>query len=184
MALPLSDTARPFTYADLGDLPDDGYRREIIGGSLIVTPAPSARHQIVVGELVAILRAATTAGNLVLAAPYDWKLPDSGSVQPDLVVVRRDDVDLDGPLPATALPLLVVEVLSPFNREHDRAVKRALYQSLGVPAYWIVDPVAPSLLALRLAAGRYEVESQVSGPSTFSTDWPFAIRVVPAELSG
>lgn len=182
MAIPVSAPARPFTYNDLEDMPDDGYRREIIGGSLIVTPAPSARHQLAVGQLLAILHAARTATAAVLAAPYDWKLPDGGSVQPDLVVVDRDDVDLDGPLPASVRPMLAVEVLSPSNAELDRAVKRALYERLGVPAYWLVDPMVPSVVALRLEGARYEVEAEVAGTDVFQTAWPFPVRVVPAAL--
>lgn len=182
MAVHVSDPARPFTYEDLEDMPDDGYRREIIGGSLIVTPAPNARHQLVVGQLLAILHSAKTAVSTVLTAPYDWKLPDGGSVQPDLVVVRREDVDLDGPLPASARPMLVVEVLSPSNPEQDRAVKKALYEHLGVSGYWLVDPGVPSVVALRLKGGRYEVEAAVAGSDALESDWPFPVRVVPADL--
>jgi Uma2 family endonuclease len=99
-----------------------------------------------------------------------------------VLVFRAEDFDLDGPLPDSAVPLLVVEVLSPSNPEQDRAVKRALYERLGVPAYWIVDPMVPSLLALRLVDGRYVVEGQVAGESVFATDWPFPVTVVPADL--
>jgi Uma2 family endonuclease len=182
MAIPVRAPARPFTYEDLEGMPDDGYRREIIGGSLIVTPAPSIRHQLVVGHLFAILHSVRTAGAAVLAAPCDWKLPDGGSVQPDLLVVGREDLDLDGPLPASATPLLVVEVLSPSNPGQDRALKRALYEQLGVRAYWLVDPMVPSLVALRLKSSGYEVEAEVAGSEVFRTDWPFPVRVVPGEL--
>lgn len=178
----VSHAARPFTYEDLEGMPDDGYRREIIGGSLIVTPAPVGRHQLAASRLLGVLQAAAPDATLPLVAPYDWKLPDAGSVQPDLIVVRRDDLDLDGPLPASARPLLVVEVLSPSNPEQDRAVKRALYESLGVPSYWMVDPVEPSIVALGLREGRYEVEATVAGSDAFETDRPFPVRVVPADL--
>ena len=45
-----------FTRADLDAMPDDGRRHELIDGSLIVTPAPSRRHQRAVGELYLLLR--------------------------------------------------------------------------------------------------------------------------------
>jgi hypothetical protein len=41
-------------------------------------------------------------------------------------------------------------------------LKRDFYERLGVPAYWIVDPAGPSLLALRLVGGGYTVESESS----------------------
>ncbi|MDQ2727841.1 MAG: Uma2 family endonuclease [Actinomycetota bacterium] len=181
MAVEMTQQAVPFTYDDLEGMPDDGYRREIIGGSLIVTPSPAGGHQRVTGNLFALLRASETADSMAMVAPYDWKLPDGGSVVPDVMVIRREDFDRDGPLPISAAPLLVVEVLSPSNVAQDRALKRDLYQRLGVPAYWIVEPSVPSLLALRLVEGRYEVEFDGSG--TFRTDWPFLLDVDLAELA-
>ncbi|MGI9119592.1 MAG: hypothetical protein ACR2G7_05630 [Acidimicrobiales bacterium] len=34
----------PFTYEDLQDMPDDGHRRELVDGVLLVTPAPVPLH--------------------------------------------------------------------------------------------------------------------------------------------
>lgn len=181
MSVEMVHPARPFTYDDLEAMPDDGYRREIIGGSLIVTPAPGGGHQRVTGKLYALLQAAETAETMAMVAPYDWKLPDGGSVQPDVMVIRREDFDPSGPLPSSAVPLLAVEVLSPSNRAQDRMLKRDLYQKLGVPAYWIVDPAVPSLLALRLVDGRYDVEYE--GAGVFRTESPFAFEARLADLS-
>lgn len=174
--------AGPFQFEDLEDEPSDFYRREIIGGMLIVTPAPNAGHQRASARLTSLLVSAETPDTFTLAAPFDWRHPDGGVVQPDLLVMRRGDFDRQGPLPATATPLLVVEILSPSNRLYDLAVKRDLYEQLGVPAYWIVDPTVPSVLALRLTDGRYAVEAEVAGTDTFTTDWPFPVTVVPADL--
>jgi Uma2 family endonuclease len=35
---------------------------------------------------------------------------------------------------------MVIEILSPSTRRHDRLVKLDLYQRSGVQEYWIVDP--------------------------------------------
>ena len=179
MAIEMTHQAGPFSYEDLEGMPDDGYRREIIGGSLVVTPAPSRAHQRVTGNVHAAA-AGETSGTMAMVAPFDWRLPDGGSVQPDVMVIRREDFDPAGPLPASAVPLLVVEVLSPSNPAQDRMLKRDLYQRLGVPAYWIVDPLQPSLLALRRAQGPFEVETDTS--ATFRTDWPFPVNLIVAEL--
>ena len=74
----------------------------------------------------------------------------------------------------------MVEVLSPSNAAQDRAVKRDLYERLGVPAYWIVDPSTPSLLALRMAEDRYVIDVETGG--TLRTDWPFPLAMDLAEL--
>lgn len=179
MPVQMAHPAVPFTYADLEDMSDDGYRREIIGGSLIVSPSPAGGHQRVTGNLFALLRAAETPETMAMVAPYDWRLPDGGSVAPDVMVIRREDFDRAGPLPASATPLLVVEVVSPSNAAQDRTLKRDLYERLAVPAYWVVDPWSPSMLALRLVEGRYVTEDETEG--TLHTDWPFPLTV---ELAG
>jgi hypothetical protein len=107
MADVFAHPARPFTYADLEETPDDGYRREIIGGTLIVSPSPAGRDQRAALNLGVALRAGETPDTMALIAPFDWKLPDGGSVEPDLLVIRRRDFDPAGPLGPTAIPLLV-----------------------------------------------------------------------------
>jgi Uma2 family endonuclease len=64
---------RPLTYDDLVDMPDDGQRYEIIDGELIVTPAPTIKHQRVQRSLIRILGAfayETGRAELVLP-PFD-----------------------------------------------------------------------------------------------------------------
>ena len=171
----------PWTYEDLPDTPDDGRRWEIIGGSLIVSPSPVTRHQVVVFNLAVYLQASKTAETVVLVSPIDWRYNETDVVIPDLMVAGREDLDLDGPLRAPAVPRLVVEVLSPSNRIYDLTLKRELYQSLSVPAYWVVDPAAMTLTALRLAGGVFETEFE--GGGQFATDWPFAVTVDVAGLA-
>lgn len=173
----------PFRFEDLEDEPDDGCRREIIDGVLIMTPAPNYRHQRASIRLASILLAAETPQTRVLHAPFAWRQLDGGSVEPDLLVIRATDVDPGGPLHPPATPLLVVEILSPSRPKYDLAVKRALYERLGVAAYWIVDPAAQSVLALRLTGSGYSVEAEVRGEEEFATDWPFPVRFRPSDLA-
>jgi len=92
-----------------GAPPDDGRRHELIDGVLLVTPAPSVRHQVAVANLFALLRAGCPESLIALTAPLDVALADDTIVQPDLVVARRQDFT-EQDLPTA--PLLVVEVLS------------------------------------------------------------------------
>jgi len=143
-----------WTVADLALTPDDGLRYELVDGVLLVSPAPTNRHQIVLGELYALLRAARTADVRVMVAPTDFQPTDRRSLQPDLLVARRADVSDDDPIAAPLL--LAVEVLSPSTRSVDLLLKRGIYAESGVAAYWLVDPAVPSLRALRLADGVYD----------------------------
>lgn len=51
-----------------------------------------------------------------------------------------------------------------------------------MPAYWIVDPVVPSLTALRLEARAYVEEASVPGEEAFTASSPFPVTLVPARL--
>jgi len=142
--LPARHASDPLTFGDLDAMPDDGGRWELIDGSPVVTPAPSGGHQCCAGQLFGLLHDACPPGTVVLPAPYDWRSEATGeSFQPDVLVIRRGDFDPGGPLRAT--PLLVAEIVSPRGQFLDRALRRARYEALAVPAYWIIDPAAPSL---------------------------------------
>ena len=57
--------------------------------------------------------------------------------------------------------LLAVEILSPSSARADRYVKRQLYQSEGVPEYWIVDPASRFIERWRPGDDEPEVLTEV-----------------------
>ncbi len=169
----------PTTYAELQRFPPDGRRYELVEGVLLVTPAPTADHQVFVKNLVIALDAAAGEEHLVVPAPFDFYVSEVTSFQPDIVVALDADVGearLDCP------PLLLVEVGSPSTRLLDLGTKRLAYEAAGVPAYWLVDPDEPSLTVLRLVAGRYQEEAKVTGDEAFQATYPFAVTIVPSRL--
>lgn len=179
--------AGPFTWADIEGEPEDGLRREIIGGTLLVNPSPAGRHQFLAQQLWRVLDDRAPTDLVAILAPFDWRYDENGVVVPDIVVCRAADFDLDGPLRAPAVPVLLVEVQSPSNAAYDRLLKRDLYERLGVANYWLVDPGATdrpvSLTALALdGRGQYRVEAEATGVEPFSTDQPFLVSFVPADL--
>ena len=118
----------------------------------------------------------------VIAVPFAVQTDLSNEVQPDVLVARFDELT-DKNLPAA--PVLAVEVLSPSGRLIDLNLKRAAYERMGTPSYWILDPEMPDLLVLELNAdGRYEEMARVVGDEIFETRRPFEVRVVPTELLG
>lgn len=145
-----------YTYADLQAFPEDNLRREIIDGELIVTAAPSFRHQAVVMRLSGELyQHAKEHGGQVLPAPTDVFLSDTNVVEPDVVYVREENrVRLEKKF-LRAAPDLVVEVSSPTTRRLELVRKRELYERFGVPEYWFVDLDADRVEVYRLDQGRY-----------------------------
>lgn len=138
------------TWRDIQQMPDDGRRREAIGGELHVTAAPSFRHQRISHRLaVALHEVLERPGHGILAAaPVGLEFPATGEgVQPDLVFVSSTRTEIvEGDWIRDA-PDLVVEIVSPSTEQRDRGVKLKLYRRQGVPEYWIVDPAAGTVEA-------------------------------------
>jgi Uma2 family endonuclease len=181
---PMPTHGPPFTRADLRAMPEDGRRHEIIDGVLIVSAAPGRLHQRVSRRLTVLLDAACPAQFEVFAAPFSVALAEDTEMQPDLLVGRQEDfTDRDLPAP----PVLAVEILSPSSRIIDSQLKRARFERAGTPDFWIVDPVANPAQA-RLTAWRlgpddaYRQVADVVGDEKFSTEVPYPVTVVPADL--
>lgn len=139
------------TYDDLVRMPDDGLRHELIDGEHYVTPAPRLRHQRIVSNVSYALQrhVRTQGGGWVLAEP-GVIIDQSNVVEPDIVYLTpaqvqrvRIDADLD------IAPALVIEVSSASTRKYDATIKRALYETIGVTEYWIVDVPTSSVSVYR-----------------------------------
>ena len=97
-----------------------------------------------------------------------WTYEDliSLPVQPDIVVMLPG---WSGSLPLRGVegpPDLLVEVLSPSNRDHDLRLKRALYGRAGVREYWLVDPEARTIEILALDRDALHLVAAASGSET------------------
>jgi Uma2 family endonuclease len=141
-----------FTFEDLDALPDDGLQYELVDGMLLVTPGPFPMHQQAVVEIAFRLRLACPRELQVFVAPLDFRPTSRRSLQPDVMVVRGEDV---GPKNIQRPLLLAVEVLSNSTGPKDLLLKRSLYADAGIPSYWIFD--TDKARADRAAARRRQV---------------------------
>ncbi len=168
----------PWTVADLDLLPDDGLRYELVDGTLLVSAAPSKQHQRVLGNLHVLLRASCPPELEVFLAPTDYQPTDTRSLQPDLLVVTREDPGVK----AVTTPLaLAVEVLLPSSRSVDLVLKRELYQQAGVACYWVVDPDELTVRAWVLQDGVL-VEQPVRPDGEQDLPGPVRVRVAARDL--
>jgi len=170
---------RAYTRADLGAIPDDGHRYELVDGSLVVTPSPSLRHQDALLKLAVVLRSRCPDDLRVVVAPFDVALAADTVLQPDLLVARRSDLT-DRELPTA--PVLAVEVLSPSTRRIDLTLKRSRLEAAGCSAYWVVDPDEPSITVWELVEGEYVDRAHAVGDETVALDQPFPVRITPSQL--
>lgn len=144
--------AQRWSYAEFARLPDDGNRHEIIDGELHVTPAPRPAHQSVVGELTTRLSAFVRDHGLgwILPGPVDVLFAEGDYLEPDLVFVRRERLQVVTERGIEGAPDLVVEVASPSTARADRGIKRERYARFGVPEYWVVDADSRSVEVYRM----------------------------------
>lgn len=171
---------RDLDLDDLYTTPDDGNRYEILDGAIVMTPPPALAHQSVVARLLVLLdEPARQLGLRVWPAPAAWRIGPGQVPEPDVIVASVDVMTsraVEGP------PVLVIEVLSPSGRGRDLYERRRIYAQGGASCYWIVDPIEPSLMVLRLASGAYTEEARVVGENAYETRDPFPVRIVPADL--
>lgn len=154
-----------YTFADVLSW-DEGERIEIINGEAFMMSSPSPRHQEISAQLTHQLMNFLEGKRCkVYPAPMDVRLFEKDEddpknidtvVQPDIsVVCDQSKIDDRG---CKGAPDLVIEILSPSTRRHDRLIKMDLYQRAGVREYWIVDPVDKSIQVFLLEDGRYSIK--------------------------
>jgi Uma2 family endonuclease len=138
---PASDTR--LTVDDFMLFPDDGKRHEIIDGVHYVTPSPVTRHQAISGRLFLSLGnflAGKPQLGRVFYAPFDVIFTRWDVVEPDLLVIAGDQLDILTTKNVQGAPAIVVEILSPGTRKVDESIKRRLFERGGVREYWLIDP--------------------------------------------
>ena len=181
----MSVTVLPLlTVSDLGALPEDGQKYELIGGGLYVSHAPHIQHQLAISNITVAF------GSYLKTNPIGRIIPGPGiifteydAVIPDIIFVTnatlKQIVSPEGKL--TAATELAIEILSAGadNVRRDRVVKRKLYGEHGVKEYWIVDVLTLSVEVYRLQERGLElIETRKVGDAVTSPLLPdFKLQV-------
>lgn len=189
-AEPLGESSPPpahlLTAAEYARFGETGWGyTELMEGRILVSPSPSARHNIaglalamqVVPQLPGAVRVVQDVDVDLELVPAD----QPGVVRrPDLVLVQDraiDRVDRDGGLLRASDVLVVVEIVSPGSRRLDHVTKRHEYADASIPHYWIIDLDRPvSLLAHHLAEDFGYADSGTT-TGIFTTTTPFPIQL-------
>ena len=171
--MPKVKTQIKFSYLDYQHLPESETKRyELLGGELVMAPAPKPYHQDILRNLLRILDAylrIQSAGKLY-PAPIDVILSEEDVVQPDILFISQQRLGIIHEEAIHGAPDLHIEILSPATAGRDRTLKRTLYARHGVREYWLVDPETKTIEVLRLGpqgyqlAGRYERGQTLRSP--------------------
>lgn len=132
------DRSKEWTVEDYLQL-EEGLLAQLINGDLIMSPAPTPKHQRVLRELYDCLKELDLKGELFFS-PIDLYVDAKNVLQPDLVFIADMQKEIITSRGIEGAPDLVIEVLSPSNSFIDRNTKKRKYLEFGVKEYWIVDP--------------------------------------------
>jgi Uma2 family endonuclease len=128
---------------------------EFRDGYIEVLPMPTDKHQAISKYLFRLLDALMQLINgTVFYAPLRIRVGPRKFREPDLLLLlaaddpRRQDRYWLG-------ADLVVEIVSPDKPERDLVEKRGDYAGAAIPEYWIVNPEAETITALKLEGAQY-----------------------------
>lgn len=145
-----------YTYKDYL-LIDDDKRYEILRGGLIMVPAPFTIHQRLLIRLSVIFSNFIKEKKLgeVLVAPTDVVLAEDIVVQPDILFISKERLDIIKEAAIMGSPDLIVEIVSPSSASYDTVEKRNIYEEYGVKEYWLVFPQEKVIEVLTLENNIY-----------------------------
>lgn len=151
---------KTWTYKDYINISDEK-RNEIIGGHIFMVPAPTPEHQDISRNIEKLILNFVEKNSLgkVYYAPIDVILDDTNIVQPDLLFISKEKIQIINKSKGIeGAPDLVLEIISKYSKYRDRYEKKELYQKFKVKEYWIVDPYSKSIEVLSLNEnGIYEL---------------------------
>lgn len=162
---------RKYTYGDYIQWVGDERWELYAGEPVLMSPAPSARHQTILLNITRILFQNFKKDDpcKVFIAPFDVRMPEGEEedkdirtvLQPDILIhcqkAKLDERGLRG------APEVVFEILSPSTAQRDLKIKKDLYEKYGVEEYWIVDPENESILVYSRAGEEFSEAKSFSG---------------------
>ena len=139
----MSTTTHLMTAEELGNLPDEPLRHELIKGELLTMSLPKHEPMRVATNLTVILAQyvkANRLGEVCTEVGYKLESDPDTVLGPDVSFVSHNRFALspegyhDGP------PDLAVEVLSPGDRRSKVEYKLSLWLEFGTRSVWLVNP--------------------------------------------
>ncbi|MFB9625652.1 Uma2 family endonuclease [Nonomuraea helvata] len=175
-----------YTVDDWLKLPEGGERIELIDGSFVISPLPTALHALCAGRLRTILGAAADPEGLVAVESVGVQVVEDGFL-PDVAVLPRDVVmDRTDAFLASEVAV-VAEIVSPGpgNRRRDYEIKTPKYAKAGIEVFIRVETEgidSPHAEVLELGPHGYETVGQAKAGEVLTLTKPFSVSFDPAEL--
>ena len=149
---------KKYTYEDYAKLPE-GAPYQLIGGELIITPAPTPYHQRISRKIEFLLIEYVEKNELgeVFDAPIDVYFEETETYQPDIIFISKERLNIIGETKIKGAPDLIIEILSPATAYYDLGRKYEVYEKNGVKEYWIVHPERKSIEIYQNQEGQFKL---------------------------
>jgi len=137
---------KKYTYDDYMKTSDDE-RYELIEGELIQLFSPTTKHQRISKRIFIEIIKFVESHFLgeIFHGPLDVVFDNENVMQPDILFISKERMDIIGEKNIQGAPDLVVEIISESTAYRDLVQKKKLYVRFGVKEYWIVLPEESSV---------------------------------------
>lgn len=134
---------KKWTDTELMALPNDGYKRELLDGEIVMSPA-GYEHGRQITRLLVALSSHVDSNNLgdVVEGQSGFRMKSGDVLCPDISFVAKDRLAALGRRPSgffPGAPDLAVEVLSPGEKKNILERKIRLYFDNGARLAWLID---------------------------------------------
>ena len=135
----------------------DGMKGDLIDGNAIIDMSTSVLHERLFKFLLILLEGYAEAKGLgeAFGSRTTMRVDDENGYEPDVLFIRADRLGILDVKDAKAPVDLAVEIVSPSSGKRDRETKFEGYERVGVPEYWLIDPVRREASFYRLDGEPY-----------------------------
>lgn len=160
------------------DVPD-GYRAEIIGGNIVMSPWSKAYYYRAMESIREQLRPHIPDGETCDLAPFLFTFPGQGRAYgPDLYVAARAAFETTNPYIDGEALTLVAELTSPSTRAHDWDEKVGVYGKAGVAVCLLLDMTEESASVFSEPSAKgYAAHTTVPFGKTLRVPAPFGCEL-------
>ena len=150
--MPVLDTQKIWTEAELEALPEDGFIHEVVDGELVMSPKNNFYHGEICSRLLAALVSFNDTHKLgaVLDSSTGFWMQNRNCRAPDASFFPKARLRALGFGRKTArffpgAPDLAAEILSPHNTRHEMDQRLKDFFASGTKIAWIIDPETESV---------------------------------------
>jgi Uma2 family endonuclease len=164
----------------------EGWRAELTAEGIQMTPPPGGPHNLIADLVHSVLSGVRPEGCGIFQT-QGVGMPGIGSIYvPDFCVAPRAAIPRNSDPVSAEEVLLVVEITSPGNAEHDRKKKKWAYAHGPVPQYLLIDRFDEDGSAVSLftepVRGVYSRTVRVPFGEPVEIGAPFGVRLETSEF--